>query len=56
MHGLDPARGAGALGADFRRRSLSVLNRFALVGLIAILAALAFGALLSGLQALKTLH
>jgi hypothetical protein len=50
---LDLARGARLLaGPDGRP---SVLARFVLVAVIAILSALAFGGLLAGLEALKAL-
>lgn len=51
MYGLD---GSGDRSVAGTRRRM-VARRFGIVGLIVVLSALAFGALLSGLQALKTM-
>lgn len=52
MHGVDGA-GRRELG---ERPRINVARRFGLVGLIVVLSALVFGALLSGLLALKGLQ
>ncbi|HEX2558641.1 hypothetical protein, partial [Phenylobacterium sp.] len=52
LHGLDGARRRAL--AD--RPRINVARRLGLVGLIVVLSALVFGALLSGLQALKAMQ